>query len=137
MSAMKGLIIDSPHIDNILAGLKSWEMRSTSTTSRGLIALVRKGSGLVVGVADIVGVKGPLSRKDMMENLAAHMVSPARIEAGAVDKWKYAWLLSGARRLLQSVRYRHPSGAVIWVNLDAEVTASVLAAAPAPDGTPA
>lgn len=34
MAEVKGLIIDTPHIDNILSGKKIWEMRSTMTKQR-------------------------------------------------------------------------------------------------------
>ncbi len=51
---MRGLIIRSPHIENILAGKKTWEMRSSRINIRERIALIKAGSGCVVGVADIV-----------------------------------------------------------------------------------
>jgi len=53
MNIIKGLIIDTPHIDNILSGQKTWEMRSTQTKQRGLVALIRKGSGTVVNRPEI------------------------------------------------------------------------------------
>ena len=126
MIALKGLIIDTPHIDNILASKKSWEMRSTATKQRGLIALIRKGSGMVVGVAELVDSKGPLSREDMLGNVSKHLVSRERIESGAIDKWKHAWVMKGARPLARPVSYMHPNGAVIWVTLDADVANMVL-----------
>lgn len=121
MTITKGLIIDAPPIDRILAGEKTWEMRSTSTKQRGTIALIRKGSGMVVGTAEVVDSRGPLSRAEMLANVALHRIEPARIESGAVDKWKYAWVLRNVRRLTRPVPYTHPSGAVIWVALDASV----------------
>jgi hypothetical protein len=33
----------------------------------------------------------------------------------------YAWVLEKPRRLKQPVPYKHPSGAVIWVRLEAAV----------------
>jgi ASCH domain-containing protein len=51
---MKGLIIDEPWISLILQGEKIWEMRKTACHHRGRIALIRKGSGQVVGIAALL-----------------------------------------------------------------------------------
>lgn len=51
---MKGLIIDEPWIGLILLGNKTWEMRKTACHHRGRIALIRKGSGRIVGTVDLV-----------------------------------------------------------------------------------
>lgn len=118
MQPIKGLIIDTPHIDNILSGKKSWEMRSTVTKQRGLVALIRKGSGTVIGVAEIIDSIGPFTHSEMLTNASKHMISPARLEDPKISKWNKAWVLKNARPLRQPVRYEHPNGAVIWVNLD-------------------
>lgn len=36
---MKGIIIDAPWIDEILAGRKTWELRTKSWSHRGEVAL--------------------------------------------------------------------------------------------------
>jgi len=125
VKAIKGLIIDTPPIDNILSGRKTWEMRSTATKQRGPIALIRKGSGRVVGVAEIIDSIGPLSEADLLANHDKHLISEDRIKSGAVAKWKHAWVLRNARPLERPVSYIHPSGAVIWVNLGTEEVASI------------
>jgi hypothetical protein len=51
---MKGLIIKEPWISLILSRKKTWELRSRDTRVRGRIALIRKGSGTVIGVAELV-----------------------------------------------------------------------------------
>ena len=61
---VKGLIIDQPWIGMILSGSKTWEMRSRNTAVRGRIALIRKGSKAVVGVADLVGIVPKMSQSD-------------------------------------------------------------------------
>lgn len=125
MEIRKGLIIDSPHIDNILSGKKTWEMRSSGTKQRGTIALIRKGSGLVFGAVDLVDSIGPLNSDQMLANASRHLISPDRIRSGAVAKWKHAWVVSNVRSLQRPVAYRHPPGAVIWVNLDDDVARSI------------
>ena len=56
----RALVIASPHIDRILAGEKTWEMRSRNCRIRGPIGLIKKGSGTVVGLAEITDVIDPL-----------------------------------------------------------------------------
>jgi hypothetical protein len=117
----KGLVIKSPYIDRILAGTKTWEMRSSATSLRGPIALIKQGSGQVVGVANLVDVKGPLSKQDKLEAIDKHQISIERLESGETDKWDTAWVLENAQPLKTPIHYQHPNGAVIWVNLDQKV----------------
>ena len=41
----------------------------------------------------------------------------------------FAWVVKNARRLERPIPYKHPSGAVIWVRLDAAVERKVNARA--------
>lgn len=113
----RGLIIDQPWIGKILRGEKIWEMRSTRTSIRGPVALIEKGSGTVVGVASILDSLGPLSRQDISENLRKHRVGP-EIYTQSDYKWNHAWALGEVIPLSHPVKYRHKSGAVIWIELD-------------------
>lgn len=122
---MKGLIIDEPWISRILDGTKTWEMRSKHTSQRGQIALILKGSGQIVGVATLNGSTGPLHIEALRENVDRHRVPIIEFETGRAMKWTTAWLLSGARALTKSVPYRHPFGAVTWVNLDPAVDSMI------------
>ena len=123
MQPMKGLIIDEPWVSMIVAGKKTWEMRSRNTAVRGRIALIRKRSKTVIGVADLVGTKLKLSRPERNANVDKHQVSESEI--GEQFKYSTAWVLERARPLRQPVPYRHPAGAVIWVNLDPVVAADI------------
>ena len=120
---MKGLIIKEPWISLILSGKKTWELRSRDTRVRGRIALIRKGSGTVLGSAELTGTLPKLARSDLIANVAKHRVPESDIDADF--KWSTAWVLERARPLREPVQYRHPAGAVIWVNLTPEVTAMV------------
>lgn len=35
-----------------------------------------------------------------------------------LDKWKYPWCIEDAKRYDRPMPYKHPQGAVIWVNID-------------------
>jgi hypothetical protein len=120
---VKGLIIDEPWVSMIIAGKKTWEMRSRDTKIRGRIAIIRKGSKAVVGVADLVGTVLKLSRSDLRANVAKHQVRASG--AGENSKYDTGWVLERARPLPQPVPYRHPAGAVIWVNLDPNVRTTI------------
>lgn len=116
---MKGLIIREPWISLILSRKKTWELRSRDTRVRGRIALIRKGSGTVIGVAELVATLPKLSRSKLISNVKKHQ-TPRR-EFRKELKYTTAWVLRRAVRLHKPVAYRHPAGAVIWVNLRPEV----------------
>lgn len=125
----KGLIIDSPHIDNILSGKKTWEMRTTQTKQIGPIALIQKGSGTIVGIAEVIDSIGPLSKEEMLANQSKHLISTERLNNPEVSKWNNAWVVKNAKRLKQPVPYKHKPGQVIWVTLDEATSAAVTNAA--------
>jgi hypothetical protein len=116
------MIIDEPWVSMIIAGKKTWEMRSRNTAVRGRIALIRKGSKSIVGVADLIGTLAKLSPSDLGANVAKHRVPKGKI--GDDFKHSTAWVLARACPLRQPVPYRHPPRAVIWVNLDPQVSAT-------------
>ena len=120
---MKALIIDEPWVSLIVSGKKTWEMRSRNTQVRGRIGLIRKGSKTIVGVADLVGTLPKLSRSDLKASVAKHRVPACEISEDF--KHSTAWVLERARPLREPVAYRHPAGAVIWVNLDQAVTVAI------------
>jgi hypothetical protein len=111
-----GLVIDRPWIDKILAGQKSWEMLSTSAKRRGLIALIQKGTGTAVGVAKLVGMKGPFTVDDLRRHELKHHVPPEMYRLSGY-KWNAAWVLADVRELVVPVPYKHRNGAVRWVEL--------------------
>jgi len=115
---MKGLISKSPHIENILSGKKTWEIRGSNTKIRGEIALIKSGSGTVVGSCHLVDVIGPIGVDDLVRNIDKHCV-PLENFAAVFGGYKkiYVWVLNKASRLQEPINYEHPLGAVIWVNL--------------------
>ena len=122
MSVTRGLIIDTPWIDHILEGLKDWEMRSQSTTVRGWIGLIRKGSGQVVALARLVDCGKALNPEEMIAAETHHRIPERMIRSGEVAKWCVPWKLVDIRPLARPVPYEHKSGAVIWVTLAEDVT---------------
>jgi hypothetical protein len=112
----KGLIIRQPWISAILDGRKIWELRGSSTRVRGRIGLIASGTGTILGEVDIVGIDGPLTLSDLVENEARHLVT---IGKSSPIRYKsvYAWVMARPHRYEKPVPYSHPQGAVIWVNI--------------------
>lgn len=115
---MKGLISKSPHIQNILSGKKIWEIRGSNTKIRGEIALIKSGSGTVVGTCHLVDVIGPIDIDYLERNIDKHCVSLEQFDQvfGGYKKI-YVWVLSNAIEFLEPIEYIHPKGAIIWVNI--------------------
>ena len=125
---MRGLIIDEPWIGLILSGRKTWEMRKGVTNIRGPIALIRKGSGAVVGVADVTASLPDLDTAEAYARSEPfHAIPPERQVRAREDGWRTPWVLTKARPLPKPVPYAHPNGAVIWVNLSPAVADAIKA----------
>lgn len=110
----RGLLIKSPWIDMIMAGEKTWELRSRPTNIRGKIALIRSGSGLIVGTAALVDCF-PVSDRQLSKNQSKHRVSMAQVHD--YGEQFFVWQLESTRPFTKPKPYRHPQGAVIWVTL--------------------
>lgn len=108
----KALIIKKVWLDKIFDEGKVWEMRSTRTNITGKIGLIESGTGLIVGEAELIGCsESPVPKdKDLVKY---HMVE----DMSLLEKWKWAWIISNAKRYDKPIPYKHPQGAVIWVNL--------------------
>lgn len=113
----KGLIIREPWISMILDGMKTWELRSSSTAHRGRVALIASGTATVLGEVNLVGARGPLTRDDLANNVSRHQVERDWETQDMPYKAVHAWILERPVRYASPVPYIHPKGAVIWVNL--------------------
>jgi hypothetical protein len=123
---MKGLIIDEPWIGMILSGDKTWEMRKTACHHRGPVALIRKGSGHIVATAEIIeSLPTIVDASDYAKMESWHRIPPSRQARAFSDGWRTPWVLQNVRLLANPVKYAHPNGAVIWVNLDDGVSADI------------
>lgn len=122
----KALVIDEPWVSKILNGEKDWEMRSINSHFRGRFGLIRKGSGMVVGVATLSSVTGPYSNEDLALHSAHHRIGPD-LYLRSDYKWRMAWHLEDVSKLAQPVRYQHKNGAVTWVELDDEAGEEIAA----------
>jgi hypothetical protein len=114
---MRGLIIRTKPLNNILASRKTWEIRGSRTKIRGTIGLIESGSGTIVGCCELIDCKGPLSLSEMQHTVEKHGISREDLEQNLPYPYSYAWVLSNARRFRQPKPYDHPLGAIIWVKI--------------------
>ncbi|MEK3787581.1 ASCH domain-containing protein [Paenibacillus sp. FSL K6-1230] len=112
---MQGLIIKPQWADMILSGAKTWEIRGSRTTKRGRIGIIKSGSGMVYGEVELEDCL-PLTYEAWHNNMPKHQVPYQNINY----KTPYAWVLTNARLYDEPIPYKHPQGAVIWVNLGEE-----------------
>lgn len=122
---MKALIIREPWIEHILAGRKTWEMHSSRTHIRGLIGLIRQGSGMVVGIADLVKSLPRLNAAQLSASRRRHAIPKDEVAAALKRGRHYPWVLCNARRLKHPVPAGQKPGQVIWVSLSAKVVAAI------------
>ncbi|WP_342429698.1 ASCH domain-containing protein [Neobacillus sp. FSL H8-0543] len=115
---MKGLIIKSPWIELILEGKKTWEIRGSNTRIRGTVALIKSGSSKVFGEVNIVESR-ELCLVDYREGEKFHFVD-SECSLQLPYKKTYAWVLENPVIYKEPIPYKHPMGAVIWVNLVSE-----------------
>lgn len=114
---MRGLIIDEPWITHIVVKKdKDWELRSRDTKIRGRIALIKKGSGQIVGTANLVD-SVPRSLAYLSKHKHRHQCNRGQLVRYSNGKKLYTWIFKSVRRLKKPVSYTHPQGAVIWVTL--------------------
>ncbi|MER9868771.1 ASCH domain-containing protein [Mesorhizobium sp. M0136] len=130
---MKALIVREPWIDLILDGHKTWELRTQPTSIRGRIALIRKGSREIEGVVKLVDVLPRLSPTGLADSIEFHRVPSGRHQEVTQAGWLTPWVLVDAHRFSAAVPFTRPSGAVTWVDLDAEATRAVRQNSSIPD----
>jgi hypothetical protein len=122
---MKGLIIRDPWITKILRGTKTWEMRGKPTGYRGAVALIRQGTGLVVGIAEITDSLPALDLARYHATRDRHGIPVERDAEVLRAGWVCPWVLENVRVLKRSVASTQKPGAVTWVTLPTEVIAKV------------
>lgn len=124
---MFGLIIKKEWLDLILKGEKNLEIRGSNTSHIGeTIALIESGSGFIKGTCLLAGTFPLFSNnykasKNIWNQTRNRHCVPISYEK-LLERYKkpYAWHFMDVQVYDEPVPYKHPQGAVIWVNLDKE-----------------
>lgn len=103
----RGLVIMEEPLNKILQGRKTMELRSKHNRQLGLIALIRKGSGKIYGVAEIVESIGPMSFDEFRAHANEHAVEPERLREIFYMGWNHGWRLRNIVSLKSPVSYIH------------------------------
>lgn len=121
---MDALIVKKRWLDLILSNdpdqVKDWEIRGSRTNKRGEILLIESGSGLIVGKTEITGCTG-LDYVDFVSHEKHHKIPPAMCGNELPYPNTFAWILKNSKRFEKPIPYKHPQGAVIWVNIPDEI----------------
>ena len=131
----RGLLVRDPYASQILNGEKVWEIRGQPTQIRGLVAIVKSGTGRTFGTVNLVRVLGPLDLEDLVD--APELPPSEREELGRCGlpyPKTYAYVFTNPRWFERPVPYKHPSGAVTWVRLP-ELDLETVRYAPPPAGS--
>ncbi|ALL13188.1 hypothetical protein [Caulobacter henricii] len=122
----RGLMIREPWISQILMKRKLWELRGTATKIRGRLALIRSGSGLILGECKLDDCLGPIGFETLIETGALSAIEREEIEHGGrapyvkadgVTSKTFAWVVSSPILYPRPIAYNHPSGAITFVDL--------------------
>ena len=121
---MKGLIIDEPHISNILNGVKDWEIRNKPFPyeTPKVIGLLTKKNHIyphsILGYAEVIAChsKTPVQMLDHNHRHQANNFiqrNPNYMNAEIL----YAYELGDLWRLPTPDPYNYKKGQVVWVNI--------------------
>ena len=121
MLPRKGLIIESYHLEKVLYGSGSWEMRSRMSHKNEPIALINSGMNHIVGVANLIAVNGTVDYALRKNDVHLHRITDECIEARRFDKWDVIWTLDQVQRLHTPIPIYQTDEAETWVSLDAQV----------------
>lgn len=100
------LIIRAEPLAKILLGRKTSEICGRAINKRSTIGLIEKCSKTIVGVADLVDCRGPLSREEILANVDKDGNEPYRVDSPEVAKRYHAWVPAKVIRLRHPVPYR-------------------------------
>lgn len=130
-----GLIVRDPYASQLLNGEKIWEIRGRPTQIRGTVVIIKSGTGHAFGTVKLVRVLGPLQLGDLVD--AAELPDAEREQfrvLGLPYRQTFAYIVSNPWWFQDPIPYRHPSGAVIWVNLpDLDLSKVAYASSPRRD----
>ena len=108
------LVVKDPWHDKILNGQKTWEVRGSNTTKRGLVHLALSGAGgRIVGRCHITD-SFPVKKRVLRKHFAKHRIKDLSVVA---YRNPHAWVLSKSLRYSKPFVYTHKQGAILWAIL--------------------
>lgn len=108
------LILKPKWSNKVFKNNKTWEIRGTSTSKRGRIAIGVSGTSCVQGTVELVDCI-LLTKELWMQNIDKHQVGISWEDLLRIYPRPHAWVFEDAVELENKVPYHHKPGAVIWV----------------------
>ena len=108
------LVVKDPWLDKILNGQKTWEVRGSNTTKRGLVHLALSGAGgRIVGRCHITD-SFPVKKRVLQKHFTKHRIKDLSVVA---YRNPHAWVLSKSLRYSKPFVYTHKQGTIVWAIL--------------------
>jgi len=111
-----GFFVREPYASQIVAGLKTWEIRRYPTEIRGRVGVVSSRGW--IGTVVIREVLGPFSLEELAAHQGKHRADPEFLRAYARGKPLYVWVLSDPEEFAKPIHVQKPRGPAVWVRLD-------------------
>lgn len=112
---MNGFVVKGSSIQQILSGARTWELRGVPTRIRGRVALIKSGSGKILGTCNIVDCIGPLTPEQLQANADKHQIPQESLTQLPVPK-PYAWVLADVKSFAEPIPVINSRGGT-WVTL--------------------
>lgn len=111
----RALIIKKEWLDLIFSESKTVEIRSSNTKIRGTIGLIESKSGLILGSCKIVN--SILIDNKNIDLILKNSCLYSKEKLNKFYKKPYAWFIEDIKKFDIPIKYNHPKGAVIWVDI--------------------
>jgi hypothetical protein len=116
----KALIADSHIIDNILAGINSYEIRSHDNYQPQCFALIKKESSQITAVANLVSIQKTLGNRNKFHIIYCNNLSEKNLWCS--DNWVRVWAIQNALTLKNPIAFpRTPNPVNEWITLDTSI----------------
>ena len=113
----KALIADSDVIDDVLAGINSYEVRSHDNYQSECIALIKKESSQIMAVANLVSLQKTLGNRNKFHIIDCNNRPEKNLWCS--DNWVLVWVLENVLSLDKPIGFPRTSNVGNeWVALD-------------------
>ena len=113
----KALIADSDVIDDVLAGINSYEVRSHDNYQSECIALIKKESSQITAVANLVSLQKTLGNRNKFHIIDCNNLPEKNLWCS--DNWVLVWVLENVLSLDKPIAFPRTSNVGNeWVALD-------------------
>ena len=116
----KALIADNDVIDDVLAGINSYEVRSHDNYQSECIALIKKESSQITAVANLVSLQKTLGNRNKFHIIDCNNLPEKNLWCS--DNWVRVWVLENVLSLDKPIAFPRTSNiGNEWITLDTSI----------------